>query len=232
MKEPVYIEGTVKKVQKRGIVITLADGRTGFVPRGDYFFGEYTERADTGPGDQVMVRELGPGPDGELLLGLQPIDCDGEDRVGIDVEWVTSLEEVRGACPKEVAAVERHPLFLDPYDPDCTGWMWIALLAAKESSCREYQGTTKEDKKAEAELLDLYKALCRRFKDKTKLGLCLEILYPENCDRIPTLPLAGTEGSFACDHRCCVFTLDGMEALTEAGKKFRRKSEWRLWATY
>jgi hypothetical protein len=232
MKGPVYIEGTVEEVSDKGAVIKLSDGRTGFVSSGDYFFEEYTDKADTGPGDQVMVRELGPGSDGELLLGLQPIDCDNRDRVGIEVEWVTPLEEVRGACPDEVAAVERHPLFVDPYDPDCTGWMWIALLAAKESSCREYQGTTKEDKKAEAELLDLYKALCRKFKDKTKLGLSLEILYPENCDRIPTLPLAGSEGSYACGDRCCVFALDGMQTLTKAGKKFDKKSECRAWSQY
>lgn len=203
-----------------------------FVPGSDYFLEDYTDRADLGGGDQVWVRELGPGSDGELLLGLQPRDVDNGDRVGIEVELVTSVEEVRGACPDEVAAVERHPLFVDPYDPDCTGWLWIALLFAKEASCRDYEGTTRENKKAEAELLELYKALCLKFKEKTELGLSLEILYPENCDRIPTLPLAGTEGSYASDGRCCTFTLDGMEAVTEAGKKFRKKSECRAWSQY
>ena len=232
MKKPAYIKGTVEEVSDDGAVIKLSDGRTGFVSSDDYFFEDYTDRADLGGGDQVMVRELGPGSDGELLLGLQPRDVDSGDRVGIEVEWVTSLEEVRGKCPAEVAAVERHPLFLDPCDPDCTGWMWIALLAAKEASCSEYEDTTEKDKKAEAELLDLYEAMCRKFEEKTGLGLSLEILSPESCDRIPTLPLAGTEGSYVCDGRCCMFVVDGMEAVTEAGKKFRKKSECRAWSQY
>lgn len=232
MKEPVYIEGTIVKVQKRGAVIKLSDGRTGFVSSNDYFFKEYMDRANIGPGDQVMVRELGPGSDGELPLGLQPIDCVGGDRVGIHDEWVTSLEEVRGACPDEVAAVERHRLFLDPFDDYCTGWMWVALLAGDEASCTDSEDTTEEDEEAEAELLELYDTLCRKFKEKTKLSLSLEILYPENCDRIPTLPLAGTEGTYTGDDRCCVFTLDGMVALTEAGKKFQEMSERRAWAQY
>ena len=232
MREPVYIEGTVEEVSDDGAVIRLSDGRTGFVPRGDYFFEEYMDRADTGPGDEVMVRELGSGPRGELLLGLQPMDITSDARLDIDGEWVTSLEEVRAACPDEVAAVERHRLFLDPCEPGCTGWMWVALLAEDEASCRDYDDTTAEDEEAEAELRDLYKALCRKFKKKTKLGLSLKILYVENCDRIWTQPLAGTEGSFGCDGRCCMFTLDGMEMLTEAGKKFRKKSEWRAWNQY
>lgn len=231
MKEPVYIEGTVEEISEDGAVIQLPDGRKGFVPCSDYFFEEYKHNAGTEPGDEVMVTELGADPEGELHLGLQPLDLN-RNRVGIRVEYFTSLEEVRGKCPDEVAAVERHPLFLDPYDPDCTGWMWIALLDAKEASCRDYEGTTKEDKEAEAELRGLYKALCRKFEEKTELGLSLEILSPVCCDRIPTLPLAGTEGSYACDGRCCVFTLDGMEAVTEAGKRFRRKSECRAWSQY
>lgn len=234
MKEPVYIEGTIVKVQKRGAVIKLSDGRTGFVSSNDYFFEEYTDKADTGPGDQVMVRELGPGSDGELLLGLQPIDLNRRNRVGIRYEYFTSLEEVHSECPDEVAAVEQHRLFLDPCDPHCTGWMWIALLVAKEASCMDYEGTTEEDEEAEAEaeLLDLYKALCLKFKEKTELSLSLEILDPENCDRIPTLPLAGTEGSFASDGRCCVFTLDGMQVLTKAGQRFDDKFECRAWSQY
>ena len=93
MKKPAYIKGTAEEVSDDGAVIKLSDGRTGFVSSSDYFFEDYTDRADLGGGDQVMVRELGPGSDGELLLGLQPRDVDNGDRVGIEVEWVTSLEE-------------------------------------------------------------------------------------------------------------------------------------------
>jgi len=231
MKEPVYIEGTVEEVSDDGTVIKLSDGRTGFVPCSDYFFEEYVDKANTGAGDQVMVRELSPGPDGELLLGLQPLDLN-RSRVGIDVQWVTSIEEVRGECPNEVAAVERHPLFVEPYDPDCTGWMWVALLAGDEASCTDYEDTSEDDEDSETELLELYDTLRRKFKEKTGLSLSLRILSPENCDRIPTLPLAGTEGSYASDGRCCVFSLDGMEAVTEAGKKFYKSSQCRAWSQY
>jgi hypothetical protein len=232
MKEPVYIEGTVEKVSNDGAVIKLSDGRTGFVPCSDYFFEEYVDKANTGAGDQVMVRELGPGPDAELLLGLQPLDLDRRRRVGIRVAYFTSLEEVRGECPDEVAAVERHPLFVEPCDPSCTGWMWVALLAAEEASCTDYEDTSEEDEEAEAELLGLYDKLRRKFEEKTGLDLFFEILSPDSCDRIPTLPIAGSEGSYACDGRCCVFALDGMQTLTKEGIKFGEKYECRTWSQY
>lgn len=235
MKEPVYIEGTVEEVSEDAAVFRLSDGRAGFVPKGDYFLEAYVVSGFMRPGREVMVRELGSGSKGEVLIGLQPMDFTRGDpygNVGSDSQWVTSLEEVRGECPDEVAAVERHRLFLDPCDPDCTGWMWVALLAEDEASCTDSEDTTEEDEEAETELLELYDTLCRKFKEKIRLGLSLEILSPENCDRIPTLPLAGTEGSYASDGRCCMFTLDGMEAITKAGKRYYKKSERRTWFWY
>jgi hypothetical protein len=231
MKELVYIEGTVEEVSDDGAVIKLADGRTGFVTKGDYFLEEYMLSGFLRPGREVMVRELGSETKGEILIGLKPIYTseDTYPSVCSDTQWVTSLEEVRGECPHEVAAVERHRLFLDPCDPDCTGWMLVALLAEDEACCTNSEDTSEENEEAETELLDLYDTLCRKFKEKTMLGLCLQILSPERCDSIPTLPLAGTEGSFACNGRCCMFILDGMEAITEAGKKFLKKSERQQW---
>lgn len=232
MKEPVYIEGTVEEVSDHGAVIKLSDGRTGFVPKGDYFLEAYVVSGFMRPGREVMVRELGSGPRGEVLIGLQPMEFNSGDTVGSDAQWVTSLEEVRCECPDEVAAVERHRLFLDPCDPDCTGWMWVALLAEDEASCTDSEDSTEEDEEAENELLELYDTLCRKFEEKTKLSLALRTLSPEHCDRIPYLPLAGTEGSYASGGRCCMFTLDGMEAITKAGKRYLKKSEWREWFWY
>lgn len=235
MQESVYIEGTVEEVSDDAAAIRLSDGRTGIVTSGDYFLEAYVVSGFMRPGRKVMVRELGSRPRGEVLIGLQPMDFTSEDTyrsVSSDAQWVTSLEDVRGECPDEVAAVERHRLFLDPCDPDCTGWMWVALLAEDEASCTDSEDTTEEGEEAETELLELYDTLCRKFKEKTALSLSLTILSPENCDCIPTLPLAGTEGSFARDGRCCMFTLDGMEAITKAGEKFLTKSERRTWYRY
>ena len=51
-------------------------------------------------------------PDGRGSLGFEPVGEKSSRLVGVDQQWVTSLEEVRGECPDEVAAVERHRLFL------------------------------------------------------------------------------------------------------------------------
>jgi len=117
--------------------------------------------------------------------------------------------------------------------------MWVALLAAEEASWTDYEDTSEEDEEAEAqlqeaetELLGLYDKLRRNFEEKTGLDLFFVILSPDSCDRIPTLPIAGSEGSYACDGRCCVFALDGMQTLTKAGKKFDKKSECRTWSQY
>lgn len=231
MKEPTYIRGTIEEIGADGAVIKLAGGRKGFVSDKDYFFEEYMKRAGLDAGDDVMVTERGTGPAGAVLLGLRPLDINGRNRVGIDVQWVTSLDEVRRQCPKEVMAVEQHRLFIEPHDEECSGWMWVALLDAEEVSCEDYEDT-EHDEEDEAELHELYRRLCRNFEKKTGLGLSLEILSPQHCDRIATLPLAGTEGSFACNGRCCVFVLDGMEEVTKAGIKFYKKSECRAWSQY
>ena len=79
MQEPVYIEGTVEEVSDDAAVIRLSDGRTGIVTSGDYFLEAYVVSGFMRPGREVMVRELGSGPRGEVLIGLQPMDFTSED---------------------------------------------------------------------------------------------------------------------------------------------------------
>lgn len=235
------VRGKIVAITEQGAEIRLDDGREGFVPTTDYFWNEWVGKRDLSAGASLEFDVLGLKPDGRVFLGFEPIGEKGGHLVGIDVQYVTSLEEVRAECPGEVDAIERHPLFHEEDDEGCVGWVRVACLlencpaaadgveAPGNDSTEDYDD---EDGSLEDELLDLAKTLLGNFEKKTDLELMLTTLGWESCDRIHTLPVAGTEGWIDQEGRCCVFTVHGMEELTAAGERFYKRSECRGWAQY
>lgn len=256
MKTKPRVGGKIVTITKQGAEVGLNDGRKGFVPTTDYFWNEWASKRNLSAGNSLEFDVLGMMADGCVSLGLEPIGDTWGRLVGIDVQYVTSLEEVRAECPDEVCNIERHPLFHEEDDERCAGWMRVARLldecpdesddevdeelddeyddleveGADESKDDGTSDSNEEAQRLEDELLHLAKMLLTSFEKKTKLGLGLQILGWYSCDRIHTLPLAGTEGLIDQDGRCCVFTVHGMEEVTPAGKRFRGRAEYRAWA--
>ena len=112
MKTTPRIRGQIADITGQGARIRLDDGRDGFVSTTDYFWSEWIVNGRIGEGDSLYFDVLGMLPDGRGSLGFEPVGEKSSRLVGVDQQWVTSLEEVRGECPDEVAAVERHRLFL------------------------------------------------------------------------------------------------------------------------
>lgn len=259
MKTKPRIRGKIVAITKQGAKVRLDDGREGFVSTTDYFWNEWVGKRDLAAGESLEFDELGGTPDGGVSLGFEPIGEKWGRLVGIDVHYVTSLEEIREECPDEVSNIERHPLFQEEDDEGCAGWMRVARLLEEcpdDSSDEvdkepededndelededvdepEDDGTGNshgESRQLEDELLTLAKTLLKGFENKTELGLMLTILGWHLCDRIHTLPLAGTEGRIDQEGRCCVFTVYGMEEVTSVGQRFYERSECRAWAQY
>lgn len=250
MKTRPKVRGNIVAITEQGAEVRLDDGRDGFVSTTDYFWNEWVNRRDLSAGASLEFDVLGLKPDGRVSLGFEPIGEKGGHLVGIDVQYVTSLEEVRAECPSEVEAIERHPMFHEEDDEGYVGWVRVARLlencpadddeveddedredyeAPRDDSTGDHDD---EDGSLEDELLDLAKTLLGNFEKKTELELMLTTLGWESCDRIHTLPVAGTEGWIDQEGRCCVFTVHGMEALTAAGERFYNRSECRGWAQY
>lgn len=128
MKATPRVRGKIVTITKQDAEVGLDDGRKGFVPTTDYFWDEVVSKRNLSAGDSLEFDVLGLKPDGRVSLGFEPIGEKGEHLVGIDVQYVTSLEEVRAECPGEVSNIERHPLFEEEDDEGCAGWVRVARL--------------------------------------------------------------------------------------------------------